>query len=79
MEGGIAVLLLVILVVVAAVIAVAMYVTGGALWAGKTARKGDRVEGDADGEERPTYKRVTNPSTENTHLVGVRRDGEREE
>jgi len=43
MEGGIAVLLLLIIVVVGGGIAVALYLTGGALWFGKTSPKGDQV------------------------------------
>jgi len=39
MEGGIAILLLLIIFVVAAVIGIALYLTGGALWFGKTSAK----------------------------------------
>jgi len=77
MGGGIAILLLVIIVAVAAVIGVAMYVTGGALWLGKTSPEGDQVEGDdADGRfgRRPEHKRVTSETIENTHVVGTRDD-----
>jgi hypothetical protein len=75
MEGGIAVLLLLIIVVVAAVLAVAMYLTGGALWFGKTSPKGDKVEGDGEGSSRrPKHKRVTSETIENTELAGTRRD-----
>jgi hypothetical protein len=75
MEGGIAVLLLVIIVGVAAVLGIALYLTGGALWFGKTSPKGDKVEG-RDGERfgRPVHKEVTNESIENTHLVGTQDD-----
>jgi hypothetical protein len=75
MEGGIAVLLLLIIVVVAAVFAVAMYLTGGALWFGKTSPEGDKVEGDGDRPlRRPEHKRVTSETIENTKLVGTKRD-----
>jgi hypothetical protein len=79
MEGGIGIILLLVIVAIAAVIGVAMYITGGAIWAGKTSRKGDRVEGGEDGDKRPTHRRVTNESMEHTHLVGVRHDREREQ
>jgi hypothetical protein len=75
MEGGIAILLLFIIVVVAAVIGVALYLTGGALWFGKTSPEGDKVEG-TDGDEprhRPRHKVATSRTLENTELAGVRR------
>jgi len=73
MGGGIAILLLLIIVVVAAVIGIAMYLTGGALWLGKTSTKGDKVEGsDGDGHgERPRHKEVTSETIENTKLAGT--------
>jgi hypothetical protein len=76
MEGGIAILLLLIIVVVAAVIGIAMYLTGGALWFGKTSPEGDKVEGDDSGRfnRRPEHKRVTSKTIENTHVVGTRDD-----
>jgi hypothetical protein len=76
MEGGIAILLLVIIVAVAAVIGIALYLTGGALWFGKTSRKGDQVEGDGSErfDRRPEHKRVTSETIENTHVVGTRDD-----
>ena len=78
MEGGVAILLLLIIVVVGAVIAVAMYLTGGALWFGKTSPQGDKVEGDGERpSNRPTHKRVTSETIENTELVGTKRDDER--
>ena len=61
MEGGIAVLLLLIIVVVGGGIAIALYLTGGALWFGKTSPKGDQVEGDAENGHRPERKKVTSP------------------
>jgi flagellar basal body-associated protein FliL len=75
MEGGIAILLLLIIVVVAAVIGIALYLTGGALWFGKTSPKGDKVEGsDTDRFDRPENKPVTSETIENTHVVGTRDD-----
>jgi hypothetical protein len=66
MEGGIAILLLLIIVVVGGGLAVALYVTGGALWFRKTDPEGDKVEGDAGPEHRPEHKRVTSPELEHT-------------
>jgi hypothetical protein len=75
MEGGIAVLLLLIIVVVGGVLGIALYLTGGALWFGKTSPSGDKVEGDSSERfERPEHKEVTNASIENTHVVGTRDD-----
>jgi hypothetical protein len=74
MEGGIAILLLVIIVGIAAVLGIALYLTGGALWFGRTSSKGDDVEGGGERFERPEHKEVTNQSIENTHLVGTRDD-----
>ena len=74
MEGGIAILLLLIIAVVAAVIAVAMYITGGALWFGKTSPKGDQVEGDRGRFHRPEHKRVSSETIENTELAGTKRE-----
>jgi hypothetical protein len=68
MEGGIAVLLLLIIVVVGGVLAIALYLTGGALWFGKTDPKRDRVEGDAGDGERPEHKQVTSPELEHTNF-----------
>ena len=77
MEGGIAILLLLIIVVIGGVLAVAMYLTGGALWFGKTSSRGDQVEGGQDTEgQRPEHKVVTSPTIENTKLVGTRQDDE---
>jgi hypothetical protein len=68
MEGGVAILLLLIIGVVAAGIAIAMYLTGGALWFSK--------DKDARSErfDRPEHKRVTSETIENTDVVGTRRD-----
>jgi len=71
MEGGVAILLLLIIVVVAGGLAIAMYLTGGALWLSK----------DKDGERnerfsRPEHKRVTSKTIENTEVVGTRNDDE---
>jgi hypothetical protein len=76
MEGGIAILLLLIIAAVAAVIGIALYLTGGALWFGKTSREGDQVEGsDREGRfQRPRHKEVTSKTVENTHVVGTRDD-----
>jgi hypothetical protein len=71
MEGGIAILLLVIIVVVAGGIGIALYLTGGALWAGKTSAKGDQVEGGANRYHRPEHKEASSPTTENTEVVGA--------
>lgn len=43
MEGGIAILLIVIVGIVVGVIALASYLTGGALWARKTSPSGDKI------------------------------------
>jgi hypothetical protein len=77
MEGGIGILLLLIIVVVAIVVGVALYLTGGALWFGKTSAKGDQVEGDAETAERPRFKRVDQPPEEHVTLAGTEA-GERE-
>jgi hypothetical protein len=77
MEGGIALLLLIIIVAVAAVLGIALYLTGGTLWAGKTAKRGDMVEG-SDGEpSRPRHERPTSPTIENTEVVGAQEARER--
>ena len=68
MEGGIAVLLLFIIVVVGGVLAVALYLTGGALWFGKTSPEGDKIEGSGEAENRPEHKRVTSPELEHTNF-----------
>jgi hypothetical protein len=68
MEGGIAVLLLLIIVVVGGGLAVAMYLTGGALWFGKTSPKGDQIEGDDETSRRPEHKEVTSPELEHTNF-----------
>jgi len=77
MEGGVALLLLLIIVVLGGIFAVAMYLTGGALWFGKTSAEGDKVEGSDDSSQRPRHKRVTSETIENTELVGTQRDDER--
>ena len=68
MEGGIGILLLVIIAVVALVIGVALYVTGGSIWASK-----DKHDG-GDGAGRPDHKRPTTPAHEKTEFVGTRHD-----
>ena len=77
MEGGIAILLLLIIAVVAVVIGIALYLTGGALWFGKTSAKGDKIEGSDRSErfERPEHKEVTSKTIENTNVAGAR-DGD---
>ena len=69
--GGIAIILVVIIVVIALVLGVAFYLTGGALWAGKTSAKGDRIEGGPDADHRPEHRTATSPTTENTEVVGA--------
>jgi flagellar basal body-associated protein FliL len=66
MEGGIAILLLLIIVVVGGGIAVAMYLTGGALTLSR-----DREA--AETTERPEHKEVTSPELEHTNF-GSRSD-----
>jgi len=66
MEGGIGILLLFIIVVIAVVGGVALYVTGGALWA-----RGTSDEGGEGGRERPKHKAPRDPAQEHTHLVGT--------
>jgi hypothetical protein len=77
MSGGIAFSLLLIIVVVAIVAAIALYLTGGALWFAKTSPKGDLVEGEPETEERPRFKRVDVPPEEHVTLAGTE-SGERE-
>lgn len=69
--GGIAIILVVIIVVIAIILGIALYLTGGALWAGKTSPKGDRIEGGADAEHRPEHRTTSSPTTENTDVVGA--------
>jgi hypothetical protein len=71
MEGGIAILLLLIIVAVGAVLGIALYLTGGALWFGKTHPKGDRIEGESEEAERPTHRYVDQPEAERVHLAGT--------
>lgn len=67
MEGGVAILLLLIIAVVAGGIAIAMYLTGGALWFSKDQGEEERLR-------RPKHKRVTSETIENTEVVGTRKD-----
>jgi len=78
MEGGVALLLLLVIAVIVAVIGLAMYLTGGTLWAGKTSKQGDRAEGDGEGRFRPEHKTATSPTTENTEVVGAAEARERD-
>jgi hypothetical protein len=71
MEGGLAIILLLIIVVVAGGIGIALYLTGGALWAGKTAKGGDKIEGGTGNGHRPEHKTPTSPTMENTEVVGA--------
>ena len=83
MAGGIGILLLLILLVAGIALAIAMYLTGGALWFGRSDAKKDRVEGrEADGEEaRPLHTHPTSEYHENTEFVGTgqRDSAERDE
>jgi hypothetical protein len=70
MAGGIGIALLLIIAVVVVGFAIALYVTGGALWAKDTSR---RPRDDEDGE-RPEHERPSGPAQEHTHFVGSRRE-----
>jgi hypothetical protein len=76
MSGGVAIILLLIIVVVAAIIGIALYLTGGTLWMGKTSAKGDRIEGGANAEHRPEHRTATSPTTEHTEVVGAEKAAE---
>ena len=71
MAGGIGIFLLVVILVVAIGLGIALYLTGGALWFGKTSPRGDRVEGGADREARPEHQRVDMPEEERVRLAGT--------
>lgn len=74
MAGGIAIFLAVVVFVLLAIVGIALYLTGGALWFGKTSPKGDRVEGDVDGEgqdARPRFRHVDQPEEERVRLAGT--------
>jgi hypothetical protein len=77
MEGGIAILLLLVIVVVGGVLGIALYLTGGALWFGKTHPEGDKIEGTEAEPERSRFKRVDVPEEEHVMLAGTE-GGERE-
>jgi hypothetical protein len=77
MEGGIAILLLVILLVVGGALGIALYLTGGALWFGKTDPEADRIEGDTETDQ-PVHKHVEQPEPERVHFAGTT-SGERAE
>jgi hypothetical protein len=64
MEGGIAFFLLLVIGVVVVGGGIALYLTGGALWA-----KGSDGEGGASA--RPRHKTPTSPTQEHTHFVGT--------
>ena len=74
MGGGIAILLLVIIVVLAGVLGVALYLTGGALWFGKTDPERDRIEGGPEPSERPAHRHVDQPEPERVDLAGTTRE-----
>ena len=74
--GGVAIILAIIIVVVALGLGIAFYLTGGALWAGKTSAKGDRIEGGANADHRPEHRTATSPTTENTEVVGAEQAAE---
>jgi hypothetical protein len=78
MAGGIGIILLVIIFVLALVLGAAMYLTGGALWFGKTSPKGDRIEGGGDRSGSPEHKHVDMPEEERVRLAGTAH-GERRE
>jgi hypothetical protein len=78
MEGGIGILLLVVVVLIAGGIGIALYVTGGSLWAGKTAKGGDKVEGGPNAGRRPEHKQPTSATLENTEVVGAQEARERD-
>ena len=67
MEGGIGILLLLIIAVVVGGIGIALYLTGGSIWAGRETRDEERGG-------RPEHKRPTTPAHEKTEFVGTRRD-----
>ena len=66
MEGGIAILLLLIIVVVGGGIAVALYLTGGALTLSRDKEARETTK-------RPEHKKVTSPELEHTNF-GSRSD-----
>jgi flagellar basal body-associated protein FliL len=61
MEGGVALLLLLIIIVVGGVIAIAMYLTGGALTL-------SRDKEARETKKRPEHKEVTSPELEHTNF-----------
>jgi hypothetical protein len=77
MEGGIAILLLLVIVVGGGILGIALYLTGGALWFGKTSPEGDKIEGGEGEAERERFKRVDVPEQEHVMLAGTEA-GERE-
>jgi hypothetical protein len=64
MEGGIAILLLVIIVVVGGGIALALYLTGGAI--SMSGRRKQHTD-----EPRPEHREVSSPTLENTRFAGT--------
>jgi len=78
MAGGIAILLLIIVLLVVGGIALALFGTGGFLWARKTDPRGDRAEAPPGGsagesrERRPQHTRPRTPAQERTDFAGRR-------
>jgi len=68
MEGGIGILLLLIIAVVALGFGIALYVTGGSIWARRETQ-------DEKSGGRPEHKRPTTPAHEKTDFVGTHHDG----
>jgi hypothetical protein len=66
MEGGVGLLLLLVIIVVAIGFAIALYVTGGALWS-----KDSGDDDDGESTRRPRHKAPTTPAHEHTHFVGT--------
>jgi hypothetical protein len=69
MEGGVALFLLFVLIVVFAGVALALYLTGGAL-----ILKRDTEKQEPKDQPRPVHERPTSPTQENVEFVGVRKD-----
>jgi uncharacterized iron-regulated membrane protein len=70
MEGGIGIFLLLIIAVVVGVLGIALYLTGGAIWSGRTKRGDDERAG------RPVHTRPRDPAQEKVEFVGT---GERDD
>ena len=68
MEGGIGILLLLIIAAVVAVIGIALYVSGGAIWSGKT------KSGDDESAGRPVHEHPRDPAQDKVEFVGTQHD-----